>query len=264
MNLIIGNTSQLTPYFKELDSNILTVSSRGFTLEKIGNQQFDRAFLTFAEQRTFLNEDVDFFTKINVDYTVDVIVKLAPMVKTFVVYSTSELWNGYGGGITLDMPFNNNNTPYIKSKELMEYRINMLRLHHGIDIKIVYPFNFNSPYRKEGFLFSKFMRVILNGEHITVGDLNFTRDIIHPKLIVDVSLNTKTDVIIGSGILINIKQFYVDLLKEFSIIYEEYVTEDSGSFVNTREPYFLKTDIKYNNLLKDTVNDIRKFKDSIG
>ena len=263
MNLIIGDTSQLTPYFKELDSNIVTVSSRDFTLDKVGNQKFDRAFLTFAEQRTFLNEGVDFFTNINVDYTIKTIVNLSPVVKTFIVYSTSELWNGYSGGITLNMPFNNNNTPYIQSKEIMEYRVNLLR-QHGIDIKIVYPFNFNSPYRRDGFLFSKFMKVILNKEHITVGDLNFSRDITHPKLIVDASLNTQTDVIIGSGILINIKQFYVDLLKEFSIIYEEYVTEESGSFVNTREPYFLKTDIKYNNLLKDTVNDIRKFKDSIG
>lgn len=263
MNLIIGETSQLTPYFKELDSNILTVSSRDFTLEKIGNQQFDRAFLTFAEQRTFLNEGVDFFTKTNVEYTVDTIVKLAPMVKTFVVYSTSELWNGYSGGITLDMPFNNNNTPYIQSKELMGYRINMLRLHHGIDIKIVYPFNFNSPYRKEGFLFSKFMSVILHGEHITVGDLNFTRDIVHPKLIVDASLNTESDIIVGSGNLINIRQYYVDLLENFSINYTEYVTEQPNTFINTREPYYFKTEHKYNNLLNDTIDDIRKFKNII-
>ena len=262
MNLVIGNTSQLTPYFKELDSDIMTVSSRDFTLDKVGDQKFDRAFLTFAEQRTFLNEGVDFFTKVNVDYTIETIVKLSPVVKTFVVYSTSELWNGYSGAITLNMPFNNNNTPYIQSKEIMEYRVNLLRLH-GIDIKIVYPFNFNSPYRKEGFLFSKFMNVILNGEHITVGDLNFTRDIVHPKLIVDASLNTESDIIVGSGNLINIRQFYIDLLENFSINYTEYVTEQPNTFINTREPYYLKTDHKYNNLLNDTIDDIRKFKNII-
>ena len=263
MNLIIGDTSQLTPYFKELNGDIVTVSSRNFTPDKIGSQQFDRVFLTFAEQRTFLTSGFNFFKETNVDYTIKVIKEMAPYTKTFVVYLTSELWNNYTGEIDLTMPFHYNFSPYIGSKEILHSEILKLRAE-GVDIKMVYPFNFNSPYRREGFLFSKFMNVILNKEHITVGDLNFSRDIVHPKLIVDTSLNTQTDVIIGSGILINIRQFYVDLLKEFSIIYEEYVTEDSGSFVNTREPYFLKTDIKYNNLLKDTVNDIRKFKDSIG
>ena len=64
----------------------------------------------------------------------------------------------------------------------MEYRVNLLR-NFGVDIKIIYPFNFNSPYRKPGFLFSKFMDVILHNKKITVGDLNFCRDITHPKLI---------------------------------------------------------------------------------
>jgi nucleoside-diphosphate-sugar epimerase len=262
MNLIIGNTSQLTPYFKELDNEILTVSSREFTPEKVGNQQFDKVFLAFAEQRTFLTSDYYFFKETNVDYTIKVIKEMSPYTKTFVVYLTSELWNNYTGEIDLNMPFYYNFSPYIGSKEMLHAEILKLRAE-GIDIKMVYPFNFNSPYRREGFLFSKFMNVILNKEHITVGDLNFTRDIIHPRLIVEASLNTESDVIVGSGNLINVRQFYIDLLKEFSIIYEEYVTENLSSFVNTREPYFLKTDIKYNNLLKDTVNDIRKFKDSI-
>ena len=263
MNLIIGNTSQLTPYFNELDSGIVTVTSRDFTPNKVGNQQFDRVVLTFGEHRTFLTSGYHIFKETNVDYTIKVIKEMAPYTKTFVVYLTSELWNNHTGEIDLTTPFYYNFTPYIGSKEMLRSEILKLRVE-GIDIKIVYPFNFNSPYRREGFLFSKFMNVILNGEHITVGDLNFSRDIIHPKLIADISLNTQTDVIIGSGVLINIKQFYIDLLKEFSIIYEEYVTEDLSLFANTREPYFLKTDIKYNNLLKDTIYDIRKFKDSIG
>jgi nucleoside-diphosphate-sugar epimerase len=263
MNLIIGNTSQLTPYFKELNSDIVTVTSRDFTPDKVGNQQFDRVFLTFAEQRTFLTSGFNVFKETNVDYTVKVISEMALHTKTFVVYLTSELWNNYTGEIDLNMPFYYNFSPYIGSKEMLHAEILKLRAE-GVNIKMVYPFNFNSPYRREGFLFSKFMNVILNKEHITVGDLNFTRDIIHPRLIVEASLDTESDVIVGSGNLINVRQFYVDLLKEFSIIYEEYVTENSSSFVNTREPYFLKTDIKYNNLLKDTVNDIRKFKDSIG
>jgi nucleoside-diphosphate-sugar epimerase len=262
MNLVVGNTSQLFPYFKELDPKIVGISSRDINTESFIEGQFDRAFLTFAEQRTFRHEDLEFFTKINVDYTLDVIVKLSPYVKTFVIYSTSELWNGYSGGISLEMPYNYSDSPYIKSKELMEYRINLLR-QFGVDIKIIYPFNFNSPYRKPGFLFSNFMSVILHGKKITVGDLDFYRDIIHPKEIVEASLTTQKDVIIGSGKLINVRQFYIDLLAKFSIIYEDYVTEDTNMFVNTREPYYLLSNQPYNNLLEDTFNDIKKFKDSI-
>lgn len=262
MNLIVGNTSQLYPYFKEYDSNIVGVSSRNFDINAIEGKMFDRAFITFAEQRTFLNEGLSFFTDINVDYTFNLIIKLSPYVKTFVVYSTSELWNGYEGAINLHTPYKHNNTPYIKSKEMMGDRVALLR-HYGVDIKIIYPFNFNSPYRKPGFLFSKFMDVILHKKKITVGNLDFCRDIIHPKLIVEASLNTQSDVIIGSGNLINIRQFYIDLLSNFSINYEEYVTEDGSLFTNTREPYYLDTEHKYNNLLNDTIDDIRKFKNII-
>ena len=165
MNLIVGNTSQLFPYFKEYDPNIIGVSSRDFNVESLGGQTFERAFIAFAEQRTFLNEKLSFFTDINVDYTLNVIIKLSPYVKTFIVYSTSELWNGYEGGINLHTPYNYNDSPYIKSKEIMEYRVNLLR-NFGVDIKIIYPFNFNSPYRKPGFLFSKFMDVILHNKKI--------------------------------------------------------------------------------------------------
>jgi hypothetical protein len=262
MNLVVGDTSQLFPYFRELDPKIVGISSRDINTESFVEGQFDRAFLTFAEQRTFRYEDLEFFTKINVDYTVYVIVKLSPFVKTFVIYSTSELWNGYGGGISLEMPYNYNHSPYIKSKELMEYRINLLR-QFGYDIKIVYPFNFNSPYRKPGFLFSKFMEVILENKKITVGNLDFYRDITHPKKIVEASLTTQKDLIIGSGKLINLRQFYIDLLAKFSIIYEDYVTEEINMFVNTREPYYLLSNQLYNNLLEDTYYDITKFKDSI-
>lgn len=262
MNLIVGNSSQLYPYFLEMDPKIVGISSRSIDTPSFKEDQFDKAFLTFAEQRTFLNQDLKFFTDVNVDYTMDVIVRLSPFVKTFIVYSTSELWNGYSGGITRDMPYNYSGSLYIKSKEMMEYRINLLR-QFGVDIKIVYPFNFNSPYRKPGFLFSKFIDVILYNKKITVGDLDFERDITHPREIVKASLTTNKDIIVGSGKLINVRQFYIDLLAKFSIIYSDYVTEEINMFANIREPYYLSTEQPYNNLLEDTFNDIRKFKDSI-
>jgi nucleoside-diphosphate-sugar epimerase len=262
MNLVVGNSSQLFPYFKEKDPNIVGISSRSIDTSLFCENQFDRAFLTFAEQRTFINENLIFFTNINVDYTFETIVKLSPFVKTFIVYSTSELWNGYSGGVSIDMPYNYTGSLYIKSKEIMGYRLNLLK-EFGVDIKIVYPFNFNSPYRKPGFLFSKFMDVILHGKKITVGDLNFYRDITHPNKIVEASLTTNKDIIVGSGKLINVRQFYVDLLLKFSIIYKDYVTEETNMFVNKREPYYLLSNQQYNNLLEDTYYDIKKFKDSI-
>ncbi len=68
-NLIVGNSSQLTPYFKEYDPNIIGVSSRDFNYSQVKNYEFNRAFLLFAEQRIHLDESVEFFSKINVDYT---------------------------------------------------------------------------------------------------------------------------------------------------------------------------------------------------
>ena len=264
MNLVVGDTSQLYPYFQELDPNIMGVSSRNFDVNQIKNYKFDRAFITFAEQRLNLNESLDFFTKINVDYTIKVINELRPYVKTFVVYSTSDLWDLCDGEITLDTPRLNRGTPYALSKMIMEDRINDLRINHNVDIKIVYPFNFNSPYRRSHFLFYKFMEVILQGKKIEVGDLNFDRDIVNPKLIVESSFNTDKDVIVGSGILTNVKQFYVDLLENFSINYNDMVTENISNHVNSRKCFFLDTKNKYTTLLNDTVDDIRKYKNRIG
>ena len=44
-NLIVGNSSQLTPYFKEYDPNIIGVSSRDFNYSQVKKYEFNRAFL---------------------------------------------------------------------------------------------------------------------------------------------------------------------------------------------------------------------------
>ena len=69
-NLIIGNTSQLSYYFP-LDYD--RISSRNIDYPSIINKKYDSIYILFAEQRTFLNEDENFFIKTNVDYTIDVI-----------------------------------------------------------------------------------------------------------------------------------------------------------------------------------------------
>lgn len=263
MNLVVGNTSQLFPYFKQYDGNILGVSSRNFNYENVRNHQFDRVFLTFAEQRVFLDRPVEFFSKINVDYTLEVIDKLKYNTKTFILYSTSDLWDQCEGEIDINTPFNNRQTSYIISKEILNEKINDLREKEGIDIKIIYPFNFNSPYRKPEFLFYKFLDVILNKKSIEVGNLDFYRDLVHPKLIVERSFECTQDEIVGSGVLTNIKNFYVNLLHYFNINYDEYVFEKQEQFINLRKSFYLKTNNKYNTLLEDTIYDIKKYKNNL-
>jgi nucleoside-diphosphate-sugar epimerase len=263
MNLVIGDSSQLFPYFKEYDPNIMGVSARNFDIKNLNGKFFDKVFLTFAEQRLHLDEGVDFFAKVNVTHTLKIINELKPFVKTFIVYSTSDLWDLCEGGITLKTPRVNRGTSYAISKMIMEDEINNLRVKENIDIRIIYPFNFSSPYRRSHFLFHKFMEVILYNKKITVGDLDFSRDIINPKLVVDVSFNTKEDIIVGSGILTNVKQFYIDILENFSIIYNDMVVENTNTYINPRKCFFLETENKYTSLLEDTIHDIRKYKNSI-
>jgi|LakMenEpi03Aug12_release.lakeMendotaPanAssembly.Ray.scaffolds.fasta_scaffold517969_1 nucleoside-diphosphate-sugar epimerase len=263
MDLVIGNSSQLFQYFKEYKENILGISSRNIDFDQIRNNRYDNVFLAFAEQRTFLNEDVEFFNKTNVEYTLNIINNIKYNSKKIVVYLTSELWNQYEGGIDISMPFIHNNTPYIKSKEILKKEIDIIREKEGINIQIIYPFNFSSPYRKEGFLFSKMLDVILNKNKITVGDLNFYRDIITPRIVVNNSYEVDNDVIVGSGVLVNMREFYSDLLGNFNIDYNEYITENKDIHINTREPYYLKTENKYKYLLTDTIYDIKKYISSI-
>lgn len=263
MDLVIGNSSQLFQYFKEYKENILGISSRNIDFDQIRNNRYDNVFLAFAEQRTFLNEDVEFFNKTNVEYTLDIINNIKYNSKKIVVYLTSELWNQYEGGIDISMPFIHNNTPYIKSKEILKKEIDIIREKEGINIQIIYPFNFSSPYRKEGFLFSKMLDVILYKNKITVGDLNFYRDIITPRIVVNNSYAGDNDVIVGSGVLVNMREFYSDLLGNFNIDYNEYITENKDIHINTREPYYLKTENKYKYLLTDTIYDIKKYISSI-
>lgn len=263
MNLVVGNSSQLFPYFQNYDSNILGVSSRNFSVNDVRDMEIDRCFLLFAEQRMHLNESLSFYTQINVDYTLNIIEQLKRNTKTFIVYLTSDLWDLCEGEITLDTPFKNRGTPYAISKAILKEKIDELRLRENMDIKIIYPFNFNSPYRREQFLFYKFLDVIINKNKIQVGDLNFERDIIHPKIVVDRSFNCVGDEIVGSGVLTNVKTFYYNILNYFGIDYNEFVVEDMNIHQNTRKTFYYKTENKYFNLLNDTIDDILKYKKQI-
>ena len=150
-SLVIGNTSQLSYYFP---NNFEKISSRDIDFTKLCSKKYDKVFLLFAEQRTFLNESDDFFIKTNFDYTLEVINKFKDISNKIIIYSTSELWNKYEGCITLNDKYDYNYSPYIKSKEILCNYINNNRDIYN-NVIIIYPFNFNSIHRKEGFLFGK-------------------------------------------------------------------------------------------------------------
>lgn len=257
-NLIIGNTSQLSYYFPlEYDR----ISSRNIDYESIINKKYDRIFLLFAEQRTFLNESENFFNEINFDYTITIINKLKNYCNSIVVYSTSELWNNYEGEVSVYNKFDYNYSPYIKSKEILSNYLNEYKEKYQ-NVHIIYPFNFNSPFRKEGFLFSKIFNSIINQQENFVGDLNFERDVIHPSIITKESIITNQDILVGSGELINIKNFISDLFRLHNLNSDDYIKSNSkNNLPNQRKNYYSKIKYSnYNELLNLTYNDIRKNK----
>lgn len=241
-NLIIGNTSQLSYFFPE---NYDRISSRNINVNEIINKKYDNIYILFSEQRTFLNETEQFFIDINVKLTLYIINQLKNHCGRIIVYSTSELWNNYDREITATDKFDYNYSPYIKSKEILCNTINENRDNYR-NVIIIYPFNFNSPFRKSGFLFSKIFNSIINKEKTIIGDVDFYRDIVHPSIIVKNSILTKDDIVIGSGELINIKKFIIDLYNVSNLKINDYLSFNSdNNLKNTRKNYYSK--IKYSN-----------------
>lgn len=258
-NLIVGNTSQLSFFFPK--ENYDYISSRNINYEEIKSKKYEKIFLLFAEQRTFLKDSDDLFFNINVKYTLDVIDKLKDFCNHIVIYSTSELWNKHNGCVNLDTPYSYFETPYIKSKEILCNTINQNRVKYN-NVIIIYPFNFNSPYRKDGFLFKKIFNSLIDDVKITIGDVNFDRDLIHPKIIVDESITTNQDIIVGGGGLVNVKIFIKDLYINLGKNMEDYVTYDiSNSLLNKRNGYYSCIQSStYDELINLTIKDIHEYK----
>ena len=258
-NLIVGNTAQLSYFFSNENNDF--ISSRNIDFNDIRAKKYKKIFLLFAEQRTFLNEGNDFFIDVNVNYTLEVIDKLKDYCDRIIIYSTSELWNKCDGGVSIDTPYDYFETPYIKSKEILCNKINQNKKKYK-NVIIVYPFNFNSPYRKDGFLFKKIFNSLIHGEKITVGNIDFKRDLIHPRIIVDLSSNADEDIIIGSGELYNVGEFIRDLFIKLGRKMEDYVTYDSSnSLLNKRNHYYsCNKSSNYEELVNLTIKDIYEYK----
>ena len=257
-SLVIGNTSQLSYYFPK---NYEKISSRNIDVEKIRLGGYESVYILFAEQRTFLNETEKFFTDINVTVTLNLIDSIKDFVKKVIIYSTSELWNNCEGKVFVSDDYNFNYTPYIKSKEILCNCINEKKELYN-NVHIIYPFNFNTPYRKTGFLFSKIFDSLINKTTNFIGDINFERDLIHPYSIVQESITTRSDKLIGCGELINIENFVSDLFNIHNMNYKDYLVKNNNqNLPNTRKNYL--SGIGYSNykeLLKLTNKDIYEYK----
>lgn len=215
MNLVIGNTSQLSHYFP---NSFTKISSRNID-SKIFEQQWDRVYICFAEQRTYIKKD-DLFNKVNFDYTLETINKLK--AKTIICYSTAELWNNTSGPVDKNSSYSYHFSDYVSSKEKVT---NFIKNNYN-NVLIAYPFNFNSIFRQPPFLFGKIFNSIIHKQKIEIGDTYYYRELLHPAFVVRESLNQVDHKVIGTGNLVFINDFIRKLYNKFNMEYEEYVSED--------------------------------------
>jgi nucleoside-diphosphate-sugar epimerase len=257
-SLVIGSTSQLAHYFPE---EYEKTSSRNIDLSLYKNNTYDRIYITFAEQHLELNTLTPFI-ETNVNLTLDLIDFFKNKTNYIIVYGSCELWNNYIGEIDLNDNFDFNiNCPYTRyciSKRMMIEKI------HQLDTKkviVLYPFNFNSIYRKPGQLFYKIFDSIINKKKVEIGDTYFYRDIIHPKYVVERSILAIEDEMVGSGRIIFVNDFIRELYIKSGLNYNDYVTENYNmNIIPKKKILYLKSkEIKYsyNDLLNDTLNDLK-------
>ena len=256
-NLIIGDTSQLSYYFPD---DYVRISSRNINYNSLTNNNWNRVFLCFGESRKYIT-DIKLYDDINFYLTLEIIDKLKDCVKSFVLYSSCELWNQYDGAIDLSMTFNFYPSPYLHSK----YKISKYIMENDqyYNVFVMFPFNFNSTYRTTNFLFGKIFDSIINKKTIEIGDTYFYRDIIHPKFVVEQSINSHSHKINGSGRTVFINDFIRDLYNHYGLNYDDYVIENLDKFneYKIRKEYYLKSNncqYSYDQLFKDTISDIDK------
>lgn len=254
-NLVIGNTSQLSFFFPK---NYKKISSHNLDFDFLRSQKWNSVYLCFGESRKFLSDNTD-YDKVNYTLTKNIIEVLNDVSDKIVVYSTCELWNKYSGGIDITQKFDFFPTRYLESKyKITNFILENKNLKNTI---VLYPFNFNSTYRRGDFLFGKIFNSIIEKKKISIGDTYFNRDLIHPTYVVKKSIQSSENEIIGSGRLTFVNDFIKDLYREFNLIYEDYVSEKLDDFVeyDKRNEYYLKSTnclYSYDELLNNTKKDI--------
>jgi nucleoside-diphosphate-sugar epimerase len=254
-NLVVGNTSQIAKFFSD---DYLKISSRNLTLSD--DAKYNNVYITFAEQRTFdtsLSESD--FIDVNVNYTLKVAEHYSKLANKVFLYGTAELWNNYNGPISLSDNFDYKYSPYTKSKHILWDELKNLQSKGKFNnVFIIHPFNFNSLHRKHGFLFYKIFDSILNNTQISVGNLNLQRDIIHPKFLVEQSTTANSDMIVGSGVITNVREFIINLYESFGKDYDKLVIEnDTAKSIHANNVFWSDTNTKYTTLLEDTITELK-------
>ena len=255
-SLVVGSTSQLSYFFP---SSYAKISSRDINFKKLKETKWDRIFICFGESRKYI-DNIQNYNDINFKLILKVIDELKSNCNKIVVYSTCELWNKLSGTISLEDDFDFYPTPYLDSK----YKITKYILDNQEKYKnviILYPFNFNSTYRSENFLFGKIFKSIINKVKIEIGDTYFYRDLVHPKYVVNQSITSENHQIIGSGRLTFVNDFIKDIYNNFNLNYSDYVTEFKSNFkeYNKNNEYYLKSEMclySYDELKSDTIKDL--------
>lgn len=255
-SLIVGGTSQLSQFFPK---EYVRISSRDIDFKKIKEHKWDRIFVCFGENRKYIDNNQN-YDDINFKLIIKVIDELKSYCNKIVVYSTCELWNKLSGTISLDDEFDFYSTPYLDSKYKMTKHILDNQKEYD-NVIILYPFNFNSTYRSENFLFGKIFKSIIEKTKIEIGDTYFYRDLVHPKYMISQSIICENHQIIGSGRLTFVNDFIKDIYNEFNLNYLDYVTECKNNFkeYNKNNEYYLKSELclySYNELRRDTIEDL--------
>jgi nucleoside-diphosphate-sugar epimerase len=259
MNLVIGNTAQQSFYYPD---DYIKISSRNIDMRFLRDSKFDSVYVAFAEQRIY-DKQVDFITP-NFNYTLDIINSLIDNSNKIAIFSSCELWSETQGFISNDTSFKFDiSNQYTLSKMLLVNEIKRLR---NIDEKynkiiIIHPFYFNSVYRPKYFLFGKIFDSIINRKKIEVDSLDFYRDMVHTKFLVQKVIEASVDTVVGSGKLFNVRDFIKDLYEAFNLDYYEFVSENKKQKSKSK---FLIADVdweySYTDLLQDTIDDIKKIK----
>ena len=262
-NLIIGNTSQQSYYYPD---DYIRISSREIDFDFLTQNKWDSVYITFAEQRIYNEMFTVSFMGINYFLTLDIIENIINNSNKIVIFTTCELWNNCVGEVNLKTEFNHTSsgglTSYLYSKKNLYEEI-IKRRQENINynkVIIIHPFNFNSVYRTEYFLFGKIFDSIINKKQIEIGNTYFYRDIIHTKYLVERVISSTSDEIVGSGRLYHVNDFIRDLYKYFDMDYNYYVIENLNNKNNHSEKLYYSYQenvYTYDMLFNDTINDIK-------
>jgi hypothetical protein len=257
MHLVIGN-SQLSKYFP--NEEYIKISSRNIDFDFLKNNTWESVYITFAEQKIY-ETNIDYITP-NYIYTLNIIETLLKNSNKIVCYTSCELWNNLSGYISLNSAPNfNTNNEYAISKLLLLNKIKERRLIDDVYNKVIFihPFYFNSVYRSEYFLFGKIFDSIINRKKINVRSLDFYRDMIHTKFLVKKSIEQKNDCVVGSGKLFHVGNFIKDLYKLNELDFNYFVNQEGNTTSNKKLIMAnVEWQYSYDNLLLDTINDIKE------